>query len=857
MAVETFGYGSVIELSESVISRLFGGKSFEESRVAPPKNEPSSDPNAKRSSDFVSIAFGGATDPTLHALIGDPIVSFSDPATPSNALRVILPITKLAVETTGAEPTRSNGEMAIAISNLLLTETTAQGVSALKVDGSSLTGDSVRYAVKLVGLDWIVTDSDADFLGYYEAGDAKRKGTIAVEQLANARIDIAARVKALLPAEPIVFDLSSLDATRFDVAAFGEPTAGSFQLRLYQPSSRGSSAIDTRRTIRRNGASSFALTMSPAELEAFVERAIEGAFWTKPETFSVPVPAQPPNFVQPFSPAAGTPIAGRVWSADASGKARLLFAAGTFTKRTHGDVHNWTRGTSIGFRAADDGSLDTMIDASGNDLLGLTIAERGEGDATLKRPTHQLQTSDGVELSLSFDMYVSDAALATNGSLRFVLEADPSRAFGIRTRVVETHLDGPLALSLVTFFTMSLFEFGIWNIVRLTAGNDFFSDKVRDALESFGGAFSLGSDGVPSTFLALDEIHANADGLFLGGRAEAGRILGAGRTLLGLAETGFTLTTDDPRDPNDQRTPIFLRWDPRVEPFVISTGLSIALVPETSGTEAHATFWSLGPSDVPGPSAFGATSLSLAAGTNQVAFLEGEGLVVKVLFERLLAQGSAPSAGMSITWVTYPRRALAEIDLVDGVVATLVSSSESDVLSTKVYRYEGTISLERTRIFLTDGTRARGEEKWFWNGVELDDTERVFSWGSIALDRDARIVRLRVEPNTDASSPPESLLHRFEASVTDVFGVEAHAHLFVSTVTLAVTPKRIAIRGDRWREPRYGLGDPIRDRKTLVALTANDRLRLRATLEAILVEASPSTDVPAVRRVMREIDRIR
>jgi hypothetical protein len=766
---------------------LFDGQAFEPARTSPLHNEPSSDPNAPTSKDFTALAFSIGR---IYALFGAPQIVFPTNVGTSATLR--LPVARLAFDASdpAVEIKIDVGRLAIELGNVRF----SSSGNKLVVDMSTLGPDDIRFAYRLsVTESFTTADSDVAFAGIL----ALIGITLAPDELATARQGIAQIVSTRFGRTEAPVDVGALGGATFDVALFGGE-GGALQLRV----PAGGGDRNAGGTNLRHDGQRFAVVVSRGLLDEKIASSVENLFPSAQSTFDVPVPPGT-NTVLVFGPGEVifAPIAGRIFSA-LNGKTKLLFAAGTFDRRTRGHIHNWTRGTSSELEVKDQNAFfEVSIDASAGERIGVTLDRRGlsGGQFTYKRPTYDLDSKEGIEFHSDLDAYPTDAPLAFTIAVRAALDPDPSQQFAVIARQAGVDVKGPTSVA-AYFFGAVFGSVSItgWSLLDAFAINPLAAEKVSPLLDTIRGAFAFASPAQLALF--LDELHLTEEGLYFGGNAEGGLLERSGRSIPTADQLMIATAT----------TPVFAHWNRTIEPLDMTISAPEATV--------AGNFWLVGPDAEPPASAFALRHLTLPADSSVLTFVRSDRSLVKLLVDR---------TGPKFVWVVYPHRPDPAIALVDNVLKQTVSSRSSGILHVTELRYEGTIALDRTRVYLTDGTRARGRETWRWNGQPLDANVQTFPWGAVWLDPVLRVAHLRVEAGV-ADTP---LLHTFEVQVTDVFGTQASVRDTVSTPTRVVSADPITMEYPWFRDPRAPLVDPL-DR--IGPLVRDDLVRIRETLRTTL-----------------------
>ncbi len=730
--MDLHGYLGILELGDTLVNQLFNGLTFEPARTT--KTSKPED-----AGDFRSISFGGQS---VALLFGQVEVLF--PTTPSSRLKMRIVMDQVAQDNGAGQPIVENMEvLAITIDNVPVS--TANGQLAVELNHLAVEDLGLQYRLLRAG-DW--NDEDA-FLDQKLGIGPNVPGARAL--LFGF---LLAQVK-LLKVNPTPLDVSALGGSHTDPVLFMSPDGrGSLQLRVYAdaPGDATAGGPPLRATDE-----DYAIAVSESALLAQFADIVENMFPSQSATFSIVVPEMGAADAA-FGPDTGQPVAGTISAPTPTlAKATLHFPADALTKHTTGKVVNWSTKQSHDWSVPHEHhAMDMQIEATPGDFVGVEIHRIGDDLVSYTRPTVTLDDKQGIAFAAPTTTYLGAIPVDGKVTFRVNLAPVPGRKFAVSASTSDVHTSGGIEKLGFLLNTMLFANISTANAIVWALNKTVVADKAKKQVGSFGdivaAAFTFSPP--PGLALFLDALSLSRAGMLIGGRAEGGLAIEADRTIPQYSLQAFATVAG----------PAVAWWTPPAKAAAVTVSTA------SPAQVTDAPFWSLTIGDAPSFAAIKPTdfAFTMPAHAATTAWIDAQS-TVKVMFDLSSTKSpKSPQPQPTLTWVSYPKRLVPSVVLVPSIV---VSSSHAAAPGGATYTtstYAITVALDLTRIFLTPGTFARGQERWMLNGAPVAAPE-------------TRTLTIDV-PGSDAAQ-----LQLVEVTLTDVFGRSASAKLAIPTPTLSIT----------------------------------------------------------------------
>jgi hypothetical protein len=539
-------------------------------------------------------------------------------------------------------------------------------------------------------------------------------------------------------------------------------------------------------------------------------------------------------------------------AAPANGKAQVAIVAGGLPPNSRARLRN-DRGAEEAFTADGSGAATISIRADAGERLAITvdaISIPSDSSIVVWRPHIQFR-EDELAISFHYYKYLPNWCDAEgDGRIAVALYADATKPFHIGARVTDVNASLPWWVYATSWLGVELLGQGVLAplvvsliptiahalATSLLGGQDIAS--LTGPLTDQVSAPSLEAEKTAgqNVALLLDTVEVHETGLVLAGHADAGIFLGYDRTVAFSTQPGVVLSTTSPS--------VSMRFD--WQTFITAMSVTSADRCAVITDQARERFWAASYDDLPDDAAFNRNPFPLDAGDAVMVWVETAGGHAKVLFERP-PHGEAPSTGIAITWVAFRDRVRRSVRLVDGIKATPVGGSQGLVLDETLNRYDGTISLATRKFFLTEETRALGQEQWFWDDEQVTEAGIILPGGSVTLDADNRALIVHLDQSSLWLNGEDlAVAHWVKFHGTDVFGTVLETKMLVWTPPVVRTPRPIALNpplGPAFVNP---LGDPLRDRPAAV------RGQLASELAGLLASRVGQAEVASLARSLSD-----
>ena len=514
------------------------------------------------------------------------------------------------------------------------------------------------------------------------------------------------------------------------------------------------------------------------------------------------------------------------------------------TAHGRAEITEENSGRKVEVWADSDGSGTVSIMANGGDRLAImvvAISATGDPSTVFWRP--RFSFLDGaLRLDFHFYRYLSGSCMDAEGDGYIVvaLKADRTERFKFTPLVIDSNFEIPLWVWATGFFGGFLLG-SVGAALSEASIAVFLEDYVRDEIDPQGQVDTLlrsVSDKLPQpkapgTAVFLDDLVVSEAGLMMAGRGDAGRILSYGR--------GAALATSPGIVISDSGYYLAIDWQSS------SGAINVTIRGFSSLSQGGAdAFWWETFDDLPRPPfATVAPVKWLSPGESGLFYHDTEAGLAKVLVERQPATEADPQGlQILVTWILFQKRVTQSVRIRNEVKATVVGSFESLTLSTTWYRYEGRLSLDRTKFFLTSDTADCGDEHWYWDDVEVTPAGIDFpEIGYVKVNSSAHELLIKYDETKLPPDQPAPNFHWVRFEGVDVFGRKQSHKYLLQTPAHALRPKAIAILpAAGWRDPREPLRDPIRDRlaiaRSVLAIAVAREPALESTARVIMAGLS-------------------
>ncbi len=839
MPFDVFGYNAVFELDQSVVNSLLATFLYEQHLIV--------NSGVVTNGDFIAIKVPLQQGTlSLYLELGKPFLHVqtsdgSDLATlhvPFSEVGAFLTVDGSVVPTTLPKFQLLIFNVAIQQTNFGL----AVDLSGIKPDDVGISAANIRpgrtgVGGVSVGLPLLLTDQILDALLMFQGNQ------IVTGKALRSKLADFLSAGALGPTSvPISAGGLSSEVASWDLFLFGNandrdladvPGDAGADLLLFQDPQHGrgirTQAGQTIPPAADSPQYSWSFSLNRPVLEINISRALDGGpFWVQGDTANTPT--NPRGYlVVPNSGSLsfGLPSGGQVTvEAPQGGSVKITIPDGGLTPHSRAHVTNVPLNQQNGFTADNKGGATLTVPASIGDslVIGVDAASLpGDSSVVVWRPQFSMQEGQ-ITIKFHYYKYIEHWCDAEgDATVSVELYADRSQPFFVGTRVIDANATAPWWAYVITWFAPGLIGLDMLAPVLTAlvpvALHAAAAGLIGGKTSAIGGALGdqFKAPQIQNLALFLDQVDVHANGMQLSGRADSGSIVAFGRHVTDSTLAGIVAG------------PTSFFWQPNIGPISVRTWNQVAAVSDRSAE----TFWSAGYDDIPTDDKFSTASFTIDAGQAMMAWIDLGTGHAKALFERP-PNGTAPSTGMSVTWVEYRDRVYRTVALENHLAATVIGEAQSSFIDERTYKYDGTIPLAAVKFFLSDETLALGQQEWFWDDQPVTQVGIAVSGGSIQLDSANRKLSVHLDQSAYVGALTVADSHWVRFKGTDVFGTALETKLRVETPPRTITPIPVRARPPVFPEP----GDPARDRAVLVAeLTAALLTRMGPVQAAALATA--------------------
>jgi hypothetical protein len=833
--LDTFGYNGILELDQDLVNRVLSSYLYESNLIT--INGQLSD------ADFLApMVFN--RDLRLYLLIGRPQITF-DNHDGTNLATLSVPFFGLSVfqfdtqTSTPIDLQLGSESFGLKVSDLAVQLAGA----TLTLDTTNVTADSV--SIYLFSFVEPPTDVGGQAVGEADLPDAWIDATFASANVnitaKQLRGQIAAALKngtlgptsfSLQPGG-VSSDLGTADLMTLDPVATGNAAA---VLGLYGANASGQGVrTEMSDVIPAPDASpgySWTAGLRADVLLAEFSATFDAGMYLKQG--GVPnTPAAPTGYMTvPASGQTAFSVPGATNSvvvhAPSGGKVVVAITQ-AFSAHSRGHLTVVGTNTVASFTVDGNKNASVTIAAAAGARLAIEIyaaTTSGDTSAVIWRPTITFQDGS-LRLDFHFYKYLWGPCDAEgDGYIVLKLAADRTAPFKLSATVSDSNFDVPWWVYMGTWFLgsfLSILGGAFGSIVVATKGEDYIKgdvnpqQKVNNLLGPLDGA--LASLRVPATAMFLDLVLVSVDGVVLAGRGDAAPNISWGRVSVPVSANGLELESGG--------LGVGFGWQ--------ATAGNLAIIPPwgcvpAAGATADG-YWSATYDELaypPYPS--NSTPVSVAAGEAAVFWLDTGTALAKVLLEFSAPTGNAADQTVLATWITYRKRVALGASIHNGVKAISRGGSDGGIISVEYFAYQGSLTLDRTKFFLTSDTFLAGWEHWTWDGVEVTSAGLTVPGGVVTVDGDNHALDVQLDETQLPLPSQDTGTHTVVFAGTDVFGrsLTAKLQLQMPVRTLRLNP--IASLTPGW------LRDPLGPWENVI----NNGDRSIASLLAAAIAANPA-----------------
>lgn len=812
MAIDLFGYNGVFGLTEAMVNKLLATYLYERYLV---------ELDGKvTDGDFIgplSISAQGV-EVRLYFLTGKPSLTIQT-HDGSNQVLVDVPFIAIAVYAiaNGIPIKFDLGKLfALQVSGLPVSKTD----TGLSIDFSTVTADAIHIAI-------ITVQAGPTGVGGVETSEIVVTDQVLDTQLQANNVPVTAKQirtelasflqsGAIGPTSVPVSPGGSESALQnWDLMLFDSGGDGGADMLLYAADGSGSGerteagdAIPPSPTLPPFG---YVASVRASVLLADIDRTLDqGEFFVQGGTLNGPnnplgymvVPEMGTHaYALPAGPGKVTV------PAPAGGNVQVILAAGSLATNSRARLRNLDRGADVSFVANGSGGASPTIRADAGERLAFTVdAVSGvpsDSSVVLWRPRIQFQEGS-LAISFHWYKYIPNWCDAEgDATVTVALAADIAKPFHVDVKIVDVNGSLPWWVYAVTWLGLGIIGQDVFAPLVLALIPTIAHAVANDLLAGKDPGSVLGpltdqisAPNPDNVALLLDSVEVHETGLVLTGRADAGMILNYDRTAAFSTQNGVLLSKAVPN-------PVVLRFDWRSSIAGISVTSSGPWAIITNSPEE--TFWAAAYDDLPPDALFSRDPLPLSSGDAAMVWVAVQGGHAKVLFERPPG-GDAPSTGIIITWIAFRDRVTKSVKLVNKLKATAVGGADSLLLQSVFYKYDGEIPMVTRKFFLTDETRALGQEHWYWDDQEVTSNGISVPGGTVTLDATNRKLIVHLDQAGQLGSGQDiAVMHWVKFSGTDVFGTTLETKILVQTPPVVLHYKGIGPSGPFRPIP---IGDP-------------------------------------------------